>query len=83
MGISKEQKAAAGVSLAQLGLLVQALRMDPSSIKPEGFMALRAVADHAGREAAAQLDLPWEGEKAEPHDRLDWLDLLVYVGDPF
>lgn len=81
--IPKTQLAAAGAALEQLRQLVYTAATNPEGITPAGMQALRAAADHAGREAAARLGLHWEGEPVEPHDKLDWIQMLTYVADPF
>lgn len=44
---------------------------------------LRAAAQHASMAAAAALGLKFEGEAVAPREHQDWLDMLVYVADPF
>lgn len=83
MTITAKERAVALVALEQLRQLVDAATRNPQDITHEGMQALRAAADHAGREAAASLGLRWDGEPAAAHDRLDWIDLLRYVSDPF
>lgn len=53
------------------------------TLSHDEIQVLRATADHAGREAAANLGLLYDGEPVEKHDRLEWVDMLTYVADPF
>lgn len=47
-------------------------------LTPADHAILRAAANHAGHEAAARLYLPWHGERVQPHDRFDWVEMLTY-----
>lgn len=70
-------------SIEALAALVDKAGRNPQALTPGDIYALRACADHVGREAAAVLRCTWDGEQPTQHDRLDWLDMLTYVNDPF
>lgn len=45
--------------------------------------AIRAALNHAACEMRASYGLQQDGEAARAHDPDDWLQLAIYVNDPF
>lgn len=76
------RKNTAAEAIANLQAIVAKLDKGAALDTAEAWV-LRACAEHVAQELGHQCDVPVHGEVPSGHDLFEWLDLAVYINDPF